>query len=721
MRQIALACLLFFGQTLVWAAPKAIGWGDPSDPFYDAKIHPLPAETRHLLMDNHYFVHSDGSIWAPLGKEEIRVSQMRVLIRRLKSSERLKALLNIDLILSKNDSRHLTPDDFNKMRHILKLAWPYFTLANRKHFARYFPREELYSMNATPPDDEADPDLLAEAPLGTPPQASDALSQAAPSSLTTTQNIPTESVQGGLSNGVAAMPELSQSSSFFPQASQAQIPIPAASVVETPHIAPPSPLTPQSPVVTTAPPTPVQLVSALSPLSTIPAAVMGSVASPVIVASAVSHALPAISPIPNATVVSTNTVIAPEDLKQILAASSVLRAPGAHGAFGAAIVKSSAPVSLSPLEPASLPSLKPISIADVEKFLLVAPYSADAKGLLRLIASNAQEPFRSRALTTAMTIAPAIVLDSESAGLSAHEKVIFKEIPGGGKEVVIALNPAPIISFKREFLFEEWRAMIPSSSSAYKTLGLPVPHVEALDASARPEKTEAGPWGQQTQIYSDNSRRGNFSSFEMAGFLLHSLLELQAQMEGWSAFPYQEQSYAYSGQMLLYAQIKDGTKTTDFLDPQTRALFEDWLNHPARFHDFIIHSLASGQNSLLDLRHIETSRRDYFIRQSYIACPQSLKQAASLSESSELEALKKGAMSLARAHLDATADFKKALNSLDSKAAAADLKYSSPSEAVCAAYWQKEFRGSSLIDSLLSEAADAESEFRKKTGALYVP
>lgn len=730
MGKRVLACFLLLLQAQAQALGGAAFLENPADPFYNAKANPLPSAVTHLLMENHYFVHSDGSIWSPFSKEEIRKSQMRVLIRRLKSTERLKALLKIDLILSEDGSRHLTPDDLKKMRHILRLAWPYFTLDNRKHFARYFSLEELYSLNATPPDEEADPDLLAEEPLGTPPPL-----PALPESSSPAASVPEVSgnSQGIAENSVAVMPTLSPSSSLFSPTPAPQVTLPASPSLPASSIAPANVVSPVVPVVpphSVLAPTPSPLpqtvaVTPISPsVSVASTAVIHSPSAPALILSSASAiSLGTQTHAPSAVVHSTTPItslgLSPEVLKQALAASSVVRPRGS--ALAETTKEEAKPASLPPLETTSLQALEIVSSADFEKFLLEAPYSGDAKGLLRLISSYAQEPFRSRALETIMTIVPAIISDSDRTGLHAHEAVFLKEKKGENPEWEIALNPGPVLSLRREFLFEKLEAMIPSSAKAYKELQLPVPSVQALNPSAEPEKTKAGSWGQKTEIYSDDSLHGNFSTFESAGFLLRALLELRAKVEGWSAFPYQEESYAYSGQMLLYAQIKDGAKSAKFLDPQMRALFEDWLNHPARFHDFLIHSLSSGRSSLWDLRHIEASRRDFFIRKSYISCPQSLKQAESLRSASKLEVLKKDALSLARARLDADADFKKALRALDSAAAVADSKETSPTERACAAYWQKEFSGSMMLDGLLKEAADAESQFRKKTGAIYAP
>ena len=745
---------------------------NPSDAFYNVKADPLPRSVIHLLMDNHYFVHSDGSIWSPSRKEEIRKSQIRVLIRRLKSTERLKAMLKIDLILSENPNGHLTPDELKKVRHILKDVWPFFTIDNRKHFSRYFSKEELYSLNLTPPDEDSDPDLLSQAPLGTPPPPplpAGFLSQiqTAPQSASAAPLPPQQTF-----NPIQNSPLVSTPAPFLPQAqaptlapvsvpnSELAVPPPAAAPVisQTPLPAPVS-------IQTASPALPSAQALAVKP-SLPPAARVAAVSSPVlgqvaaqaaaVPVQAASHALslPAFAVAQAASIVrapvsslaafpakavvhvpvpasissatakasvevlnssATLSQVTVDSIRQALASSSVI------GSREYGVSKPKGPTTLPPLKSYSLPSLSVVSPADFEKFLLSAPYSEDPKGLLRLINTDAQEPFRSRALNIVMNLTPAIVIDSDQMGKEAHQKTFLKQNAEGRFEATIAVNPNPILASKREFIFEDWKAMLPVSSSAYQTMGVPVPSVQALDVSARPDKVESGDWGTKTQIYSDGSERGNYSSFEMAGFLLHGLLELEARIEGWSAFPYQEESYAYSAQMLLYAEIKDGAKTADFLDPQLRALFEDWLNHPARFHDFIIHSLASGQNSLWDLRHIGASRRDYFIRKSYVSCPKSLAKEKSLKESESIDSTKKEAMSLARAHFVSEVDFERALNSLDFKATGIEANKKIPSRQDCINYWQKEFMGSNVLDQLMDEAKSAEKNFREKTGAPYVP
>ena len=771
MRQLFLAFIFLWNQAAFAALPLDTRLNNSADPFYNVKNNPLPKTVLHLLMDNHYFVHSDGSIWSPGRGEEIRKSQIRVLIRRLKSTERLKALLKIDLILSENGSGHLTPDELKKARQILKGAWPFFTMDNRKHFSRYFSKEELYSLNLTPPDEDADPDLLSQSPLGAPPPpplpsgfmsqieaASPPLASvpksgadARPSALAAPQN-PASLMAA--SSVVQNAPLAPSPASFLPQF-QALIPTPVPSQSQTLVLPPapvavsaspkaalpavvkaapsPAPSLPQAPVAPAVAAAPAVMPSPAPSAAVVPASVAAvsrvlsspapspksdegarpsALTAPAIAASA-STKKGAPPVLKSSNVVSGMTV---DSIRQALSASSVI---GDH-AYGIA-KKPKGPKTFPPLKSYSLPPLSVVSSADFEKFLLNAPYSGDPKGLLRIIDTYGQEPFRSRALNIVMNLTPAIVIDSDQMEMEAHQKAFVSQKAEGRFEATVALNSGPVLASKREFIFEDWKAMLPVSSSAYQTMGLPAPSVEALDLSARPDKVESGSWGTKTQIYSDGSERGNYSSFEMAGFLLHGLLEVEAQIEGWSAFPYQEESYAYSAQMLLYAQIKDGAKTEDFLDPQMRALFEDWLKHPARFHDFLIHSLASGQNALWDLRHIETSRRDYFIRKSYVSCPKSLAKEEVLEKSQRLDSMKKGAMSLAKAHFASESDFEKALNNLDFQASGIESHQKAPSLEDCLAYWQKEFMGSNILNDLMDEAATAEKNFRAKIGVPYVP
>ncbi len=726
MRRMLLAFIFLWNQAAYAALPLGARIGNSADPFYNTKLDPLPKTILHLLMDNHYFVHSDGSIWSPVNKDKVLKSQIRVLVRRLKSTERLKAMLKIDLILSENGSGHLTPDELKKVRHILKDAWPFFTMDNRKHFSPYFSTEELYSLNLTPPDEDSDPDLLSQTPLGTPPpptlppgflsqiQAAPAAAVLPTAQLATSTPVP--------SVVAAREPAASVVSAITPAAVSSVAPAPliaasAASAVVSMSASVAAPaviaaLAPRpSPTVVSAPVRVPSHAPAPSSLTSFPKRNEDARPSALTAPSFSEKAPPEVSK--SSAVVSGITV---DSIRQALASSSVI----GSRTYGVA-AKPSAPASLPPLKSYALPPLSAVSPADFEKFLLNAPYSADPKGLLRLINTDAQEPFRSRALNIVMNLTPSIIIDADRMGMEAHQKTFLKQNAEGRFEATVALSPGPVLSSKREFVFEEWKAMLPVSSSAYHAMGVPVPSVDALDPSARPDKVESGDWGTKTQVYSDGSERGNYSSFEMAGFLLHGLLDLEAQIEGWSAFPYQEQSYAYSAQMLLYAQIKDGAKTADFLDPQLRALFEDWLNHPARFHDFIIHSLSSGQNALWDLRHIETSRRDYFIRKSYVACPKSLAKETSLEKSQSLDSIKKEAMSLAKAHFTSESDFERALGNLDFKATAIESNKSIPPRAACLAYWQKEFMGSNILNELMDEAAVAEKNFREKIGAPYVP
>ena len=141
--------LLLLG-ALAWS-PAFAGEGEEEPPY---NVHQNPIDNRHfgILFKNGYEVRPDGTVWAKGGAAPIGRSELTFLVDHLVSTQRLKALLQLNLILSKSQGeKKLKPAEKEEIRSIVKENWGVFTISTRKDFRGYFSIEELESLNAVAP------------------------------------------------------------------------------------------------------------------------------------------------------------------------------------------------------------------------------------------------------------------------------------------------------------------------------------------------------------------------------------------------------------------------------------------------------------------------------------------------------------------------------------------------------------------------------------------
>ncbi|OGR86672.1 MAG: hypothetical protein A3J74_10285 [Elusimicrobia bacterium RIFCSPHIGHO2_02_FULL_57_9] len=140
-----------------------------ADPFYNTRLNPFTKLQADLLLRNNYQVLPDGSVLTPDGKP-LRRSDMPYLFTRLQSAQRLKALLQLDILLNKSaGEKRLTKAEKEEFRKILRENWPHFTWRMRKHFKSYFTLQELENLNKNIPPGHnesalamKDPELIFE-------------------------------------------------------------------------------------------------------------------------------------------------------------------------------------------------------------------------------------------------------------------------------------------------------------------------------------------------------------------------------------------------------------------------------------------------------------------------------------------------------------------------------------------------------------------------------
>ena len=121
-------------------------------PLFDLTATPLSSLHYGLLTLNKYAFKSDGRVLDPSGKAVGR-SDMGFLLHRLESSQRLRTLLEINIILNKSQSeseKKLTAEEKRAIRDILRSNWPVLTLTTRRQFKSYFSLQELEELDIAP-------------------------------------------------------------------------------------------------------------------------------------------------------------------------------------------------------------------------------------------------------------------------------------------------------------------------------------------------------------------------------------------------------------------------------------------------------------------------------------------------------------------------------------------------------------------------------------------
>ena len=357
-----------------------------------------------------------------------------------------------------------------------------------------------------------------------------------------------------------------------------------------------------------------------------------------------------------------------------------------------------------PVPPVETPPASPreITQAEFEKFLVDAPYSGEAKALLRLVSRKAPEFARARALDAVVSARPMVALDSQRAGTGLHAALSTELSPSGEKNYVVALSPGPAIWTKKGFLLGGATILLPDSPRFYAERHLSLPALAAFKRDGLALKEEAGPWG-ATKLYEDGSRRGAYSREQLAGSLLHELLLLDADQEGWGASPYAAELYARTAELMLFSRLKDDSGKDDFLDPESRADLRQWLSDPGGYRDHLVHALSAARLARLDPSKGGPGEQAKLEEAASCAAqPPEAASARGLSMKAEAAALEEAGL-IDSAQRDSAA-----------KAIDADQAAARPVEAHAAADCPKRLRGLRLAARLLGEMNRAEQKFREE-------
>ncbi|MBI4377321.1 MAG: hypothetical protein HY549_12850 [Elusimicrobia bacterium] len=575
---------------------------------------------ERLLIEHRYQIQSDGKVVGPEGIAVLK-AEFPYLLSRLQGAQRLKALLQLDILLSKSagGERYLSPKEREEFRKILRDNWPYFTWRMRKKFSNYFSLKELEGLNQSPPAEPGESALAMKDP-----------------------------------EPIDDRPPVSES---LPEGPAAAAPVAA--------------------VLATQPPPPAQ------------AALAG-----------VSAAAPIGGPAAGLTLGLPATDVAKPPDSALEPASPAAAAP---------LAPSSATAAVAPPPAAASAPLRDIVREEFHKFLEEAPYSREAKNLLRLISDKAPDFARSRALNAVITSLPLILLDPQRLGLAARTAMTAEQSPSGQKSYTLAVSPGPVLHSRKKMFRARQTLLLPESSQAYESLGLAGPKVDALRADAVALGQEPGPWG-ATRSYPDGSQRGGFSAVQQAGSLLRQLLLLDAARQGWDGWPYGAELFAASAQNLFYARIHLENKDDAFLDPEMRLAFRQWLERPDEYRDFLFHSLSSSRGALLDPAAAEPGRLAQAAEAASGACPQSLSEELDRERARERESLERAAQGLARFELISEKELEAARKTRESRFSSRAQEISPES---CQRHWQAKAAGARQTATLLEQAHETEYRFRE--------
>ncbi|HXT00277.1 MAG TPA: hypothetical protein VN915_06355 [Elusimicrobiota bacterium] len=639
---------------------------------YDAKAAPLDDLCKELLTGNGYEIRDDGVVWDKIGEAAVTRDDMPYLLSRLASAKRLRALLEINNIITRYDAeRKLTPEDKEAVRQLVRANWVVFGVAPRNDFRSYFSVEELETLDkipsrfdtmsaitmTDPPIDSVTenppsvtalpPAAVAAAPVAAAPApvAPPAAPQAAAPAAAAVAAVPARVIP--TLTPLMEPPSLKRESPFASAPAPAPAPAPALPVAAPVVAASPAPAAvapPPAPVAAAALP-----AAPVAPAAVIPAAPVTAApvvytaapsapiaAGPAPIAFGAHPAAPAATfrveaPAPPAVPVVYAAPVAPPVAAVVAAGLGTLKVwtPPAGAAAPprvapkapvVAVAKPAAPVAAAP-PPPEPPKIAAVSEAEYEKFIAEGPYNSGGKAVLELLGKRAPEFCLPLLRRTVVGAIPQIVSDGARTGAELRAGFTV-DAANPLAPPLIALSPGPVFVVVKQGMFGGREAvLVPESTKAWADLGVSRPRLDALREDASPVSTENGDWG-ATRLYADGSRRGSYSTTEMAGEMLEQLLLLGLAREGLDASPYAARQWARTARLMFYARLKEETQQDNFLDPDRRAELRGWLDHPDESEDLTAAVWSGSRVQLLDPRRgppaaaldFETRQRDSCVR-----------------------------------------------------------------------------------------------------------
>jgi hypothetical protein len=528
------------------------------------------SDTDFLLLTRAgYSLNADGHVFAKGSEEPMAESDFQFELEELRSKQRLKALLKMNLILTKdNYSGAVSSDDREALRAIGKENWPLLSKHSREQLQAYFSKQETYEMDQRLP--KVPEFVQGQLPLPPEPKLGEPVS---------------------ISPQEPADPLRSPEKLLLPlgvRESGPEAPSPAVRSGEELVVAPsPEPQAPALPPVAPdeppAPEPPPPPASDQSVLGTVPPIAPATAAAPA--------QAPPVIPEPELPFRTEPALPPPVQTAPASAPLTLAQAPTAAAPPPKPAAPAPPPEQAAPPPPAQRPHVAypPFDPAAFNAFLENAPYGRDVKPLLKFLAENTQDPERRIALGVAMAAAPHIVLDSVKAG--SHGRYALSRLPGREERDQVALNDGPVVLEARRLLRKNEVFKLPDSASYYAEQGLPFPSLKAIRRETPSESEEDEDWG-RARVYSDGSMRLRISQEQLAGALLHALFELDAQRRGWDDV-LRVEFRASAAEFRLYRTLEVQKRQRPRLDRELEAQYREWFERPEDYVDFMVSCVAA--------------------------------------------------------------------------------------------------------------------------------
>lgn len=619
--------------------PAPCGAVLPYEAPYDARATPLDELAQELLTGNGYELGPDGKVLDKITGVAVTRSEMTYLLSRLASSRRLRALIELNIILNRSlGEKKLTIDEREAVRTIVKKNWAVFSLGTRKDFRSYFSVEEHESLKQIPVRFESATALM----MRDPEIVGDALPEdRAPSPA-----------PAGITPSIALAPTLAPILDQAP-AHVAQAPEPAPARVPVPHrpmnvlpplmeplsLRRPSPFAPLPPPV--APPAPVVAAvvpTVLPPVAPPPVAPAPAAAPPIVPVPTVVAAPPAV-PVPTPAPVAAPAPVAPAPAPTAPAATAPAPvylvgapavptplptapapAPAAPAQPELGVMKPWTPPPAAPAPAPAAPAAREVSQEQLDSFIEAGPYSREGKALLKLVAAKAPDFCRPLLRRVIVERTPLIVIDGSRTGYAWRAGLLPAD-PTKNVAPTIALSPGPVLVERKRGLFGRTIIVLGEDPRVYAELGVAVP-AAIVAARGQAAGLENGPWG-ATKLYGAGVKRGALSPQEQAAELLEQLLVLGLEKEGPDASPYAARSWARTARLLMTARLRDELATDSFLDPERRAELRSWSDFPDEDGDMKAGSWSSARGAALDARRGAPGDQALFETNAKLSCVRS--------------------------------------------------------------------------------------------------
>ena len=378
-KQITAAALIFalFAQPLKEAAAAGTG-------VFNRQKHPVGNVDFILLIERGYRFADDGTLQDPRTKKILTQEDYSYLIEDLRSRSRLKALMEINLILSRNDySSALPAADLEKIREIGRRHWSLLSKSVQDQITPYFKPPEIFELNRT----------LPQAPDISHPNDGRTVQHALlPNGVPLPIDAPLNTMAGPL------MPISNTEQASYIRSAPARPPQPKSDLPPARKSAP-LPLPTETQLENKIPPPP-------APLSPAPVPEAEQEAPPAFKATAPAPLRPAPVPEPEQE--------APPAFKATIPAPPPVATAAASSDLAQTILNEPESAPNKPALAVRYPEYKPELFS---LFLKTSPYSEDVRNAIRRIESAARPQDRDQALGTLMLALPQINLASpETAG-----------------------------------------------------------------------------------------------------------------------------------------------------------------------------------------------------------------------------------------------------------------------------------------------------------------